>query len=44
MYAIYSKVGVMLSNAGMSSMDIKAGCAKCGACSALSAFENINDQ
>ncbi|WP_040897016.1 MSMEG_0568 family radical SAM protein [Xenococcus sp. PCC 7305] len=42
MYAIYEKVGAMLSNAGMSSRDIKAGCAKCGACSALSVFENTN--
>ncbi|VEP18190.1 Radical SAM protein, MSMEG_0568 family [Hyella patelloides LEGE 07179] len=44
MYAIYEKVGAMLNNAGMSSEDIKAGCAKCGACSALSVFENINDR
>ena len=42
MYAIYSEVGSMLNKAGMSSQDIKAGCAKCGACSALSTFENIN--
>ena len=39
MYAIYSKVGEMLNHAGMSSTNIKAGCAKCGACSALSTFE-----
>ena len=39
MYAIYTKVGAMLNHAGMSSQDIKAGCAKCGACSALSTFE-----
>ena len=42
MYAVYERVGAMLNNAGMSSQDIKAGCAKCGACSALSTFENIN--
>jgi len=42
MYAIYEKVGDLLNKAGMSSQDIKAGCAKCGACSALSTFENIN--
>lgn len=42
MYAIYQKVGAMLNSAGMSSEDIKAGCAKCGACSALSIFENHN--
>jgi biotin synthase-related radical SAM superfamily protein len=29
----------MLNQAGMSSQDIQAGCAKCGACSALSTFE-----
>lgn len=39
MYAIYEQVGEMLNHAGMSSQDIKAGCAKCGACSALSVFE-----
>ncbi len=42
MYAIYEKVGAMLNQAGLFSQDIKAGCAKCGACSALSNFENIN--
>ncbi len=39
MLAIYQQVGAMLKKAGMSSADIKAGCAKCGACSALSNFE-----
>lgn len=39
MSAIYERVGAMLNHAGMSSQDIKAGCAKCGACSALSTFE-----
>ncbi|MBV9390011.1 MAG: MSMEG_0568 family radical SAM protein [Chroococcidiopsidaceae cyanobacterium CP_BM_ER_R8_30] len=39
MYALYKQVGTMLQQAGMSSKDIKAGCAKCGACSALSTFE-----
>jgi len=42
MYAIYSEVGAMLNEAGMFSQDIKAGCAKCGACSALSTFETRN--
>ncbi len=42
MYAIYERVGAMLNDAGMFSQDIKAGCAKCGACSALSTFENSN--
>ncbi len=40
MYEIYSQVGAMLNRAGISSQDTKAGCAKCGACSALSTFEN----
>lgn len=39
MYAIYERVGKLLNDAGMSFQDIKAGCAKCGACSALSVFE-----
>ena len=43
MYAIYAKVGAMLNNTGMSSQDIKAGCGKCGACSALSVFEKTNN-
>ncbi|PSF37095.1 MSMEG_0568 family radical SAM protein [Aphanothece hegewaldii CCALA 016] len=36
MFTIYQQVGTMLKRSGMSSADIKAGCAKCGACSALS--------
>ena len=39
MFAIYQQVGELLKRAGMSSTDIKAGCGKCGACSALSTFE-----
>ena len=39
MYAIYEEVGNLLNTAGMNSQNIKAGCAKCGACSALSTFE-----
>ena len=39
MYALYQQIGPQLQQAGMSSAAIKAGCAKCGACSALSAFE-----
>jgi radical SAM protein (TIGR04043 family) len=39
MFALYQQVGQLLKKAGMSSADIKAGCAKCGACSALSTFE-----
>ena len=39
MFALYQQVGRLLKQAGMSSAEIKAGCAKCGACSALSQFE-----
>lgn len=39
MATLYRQVGEMLNQAGMSSQAIKAGCAKCGACSALSTFE-----
>ncbi len=39
MMTLYQQVGRQLRQAGMSSTDIKAGCAKCGACSALSTFE-----
>jgi len=40
MFALYEQVGALLKQARMSSEKIKAGCAKCGACSALSNFEN----
>ncbi len=39
MFTLYQKVGAMLKAAGMTSESINAGCAKCGACSALSTFE-----
>ena len=39
MYVLYQQVARQLQQAGMSSAEVKAGCAKCGACSALSAFE-----
>lgn len=39
MVTLYQQVGALLRQAGMSSANIKAGCAKCGACSALSTFE-----
>jgi radical SAM protein (TIGR04043 family) len=39
MYTLYQEVGAMLKQAGMSSENLKAGCAKCGACSAISTFE-----
>lgn len=40
MFAVYERVGASLAKAGMTSANMKAGCAKCGACSALSAFES----
>ncbi len=40
MFSLYQQIGSLLNRAGMSSADIKAGCAKCGACSALSSFES----
>jgi len=39
MLAVYERVGALLRQAGLSSHDMKAGCGKCGACSALSTFE-----
>lgn len=39
MFSLYQRVGAYLKQAHMSSEDINAGCAKCGACSALSTFE-----
>jgi radical SAM protein (TIGR04043 family) len=39
MKAVLAPVGQMLSEAGMTSETVKAGCAKCGACSSLSSFE-----
>lgn len=39
MFTLYERVGKLLRQAGLSSADIKAGCAKCGACSALAQFE-----
>lgn len=40
MVTLYQQVGAMLDRAGMSSKTMRAGCAKCGACSALSTFES----
>jgi len=40
MFALYEQVGAMLKRSSLSSTEIKAGCAKCGACSALSNFES----
>lgn len=39
MYSLYQHVGQRLRQSGMSSSEMKAGCGKCGACSALSVFE-----
>lgn len=39
MYELYQQIGALLKAGELSSKDIKAGCAKCGACSALSTFE-----
>jgi len=39
MREILVSLGAMLRQAGMRSADIKAGCGRCGACSALSSFE-----
>ncbi len=39
MHAILSPLAEMLHKGGISSSEIKAGCGKCGACSALSTYE-----
>jgi radical SAM protein (TIGR04043 family) len=39
MDAILGPLAAMLVNSGLKSTDIKAGCGKCGACSALSTYE-----
>lgn len=39
MRSILLPLGEMLTSAGMTSDTVKAGCAKCGACSSLSSFE-----
>lgn len=39
MHAILQPLGAMLWAAGMRSESVKAGCAKCGACSALASYE-----
>lgn len=42
MTAVLRPLGALLKNAGMTSDTIKAGCGKCGACSALSTFEQLS--
>jgi radical SAM protein (TIGR04043 family) len=39
MHAILSPLAQMLADSGLRSVDVKAGCAKCGACSALATYE-----
>ncbi len=39
MRSVLSPLGRMLHGAGLKSLDIKAGCGRCGACSSLSAYE-----
>jgi radical SAM protein (TIGR04043 family) len=41
MAAILRPLGAMVARAGIRSQDIKAGCGKCGACSALSTYEKL---
>jgi radical SAM protein (TIGR04043 family) len=41
MSAILEPLGAMIVRAGMRSEDIKAGCGRCGACSALSTYEKL---
>jgi radical SAM protein (TIGR04043 family) len=38
---IYAEVSAMLADAGFSHLDAKAGCARCQACSGLSAWERV---
>lgn len=40
MYDLYQGIGQMLKQANLLSSEMTAGCAKCGACSALSLFES----
>lgn len=42
MRSILQPLGEMLTSAGMTSDTVKAGCAKCGACSSLSSFEKAS--
>ncbi|MEA3122389.1 MAG: hypothetical protein QOH33_1967 [Paraburkholderia sp.] len=39
MKSVLMPLGAMLREAGMRSADVKAGCAKCGACSSMSSYE-----
>ncbi len=44
MVSVLEPLGEMLRVAGMTSDTLQAGCAKCGACSSLSAFEQSGEQ
>jgi hypothetical protein len=39
MREVLPRLGRMLRAAGLRAADVKAGCAKCGACSALASYE-----
>ena len=39
MHSVLQPLAAMLAGAGLRSTDIKAGCGRCGACSALSTYE-----
>jgi radical SAM protein (TIGR04043 family) len=43
MHAILQPLAVLLRGAGLRARDIRAGCGKCGACSALSTYERSLD-
>jgi radical SAM protein (TIGR04043 family) len=43
MASVLEPLARMLRNAGLGAEKVKAGCAKCGACSALSVFEKLAD-
>jgi hypothetical protein len=38
---IYAEVSAMIADAGLNHLDAKAGCARCQACSGLSAWERV---
>lgn len=42
MRALYTRIGPLLARAGLRSSDVKAGCARCGACSGLPSFEETD--
>jgi hypothetical protein len=38
---VYAEVSAMLADAGFDHLDAKAGCARCQACSGMSAWERV---